>query len=319
MIAHHPVFRNFSCWQGTVKTGYANDFLGVLTKTDYYPLPIPSMTSYPPFNEEYFEWIDLLEAVITAKSSFTMVELGAGWGRWLCRGVTALRQYDKALPYHLIGIEAEPTHFQWMGEHLVENGIDLTKCTLVQSAITKRDGMCNFLVGDPSECYGQHILIQGSRDGGQTNRLRFYSNYAISSVKAGCSYLLHFNFMPIIRFFLPFLKKMQGDGQQAKAISLRTLLRDVDSVDLIDSDIQGSEFDVFSALPKKDFAKIKRIHIGTHSPIVEAQLRRLFTKLGWRNIYDFPMRQTITTEYGEIYFQDGVQSWTNPKYDSGGR
>lgn len=38
-------------------------------------------TTLPAFDEEYFEWIDLLEAVTEATGEFTMIELGAGWGR----------------------------------------------------------------------------------------------------------------------------------------------------------------------------------------------------------------------------------------------
>lgn len=70
--------------------------------------------TYPPFDEEYFEWIDLLEAVAAAKDRFTMLELGAGFGRWTARAAAAAKQRD--LSYSLIAVEAEPTHFDWMRE-----------------------------------------------------------------------------------------------------------------------------------------------------------------------------------------------------------
>ena len=38
---------------------------------------------YPDFCEEYFEWIDVLESVLAADQQFVMIELGAGYGRWL--------------------------------------------------------------------------------------------------------------------------------------------------------------------------------------------------------------------------------------------
>ena len=36
----------------------------------------------PPIDEEYFEWVDLLESVRDARGAYTMMELGAGYGRW---------------------------------------------------------------------------------------------------------------------------------------------------------------------------------------------------------------------------------------------
>ena len=62
-------------------------------------------------NEDYFEWITLPEAVVEAQASFTLVELGAGWGKWLVNGVAALRAHGP-LPYHIVGVESEPTHFK---------------------------------------------------------------------------------------------------------------------------------------------------------------------------------------------------------------
>ena len=46
-------------------------------------------SAYPSFNEEYFEWVDVLEAVVARAGMFTMLELGAGWGRWLANAAAA--------------------------------------------------------------------------------------------------------------------------------------------------------------------------------------------------------------------------------------
>jgi hypothetical protein len=69
-------------------------------------------TEYPAFPEEYLEWIDLLEAVANAQGKFTMIELGAGYGRWLVNAAVTLRQRKPTIVPFLIGAEAEPTHFQ---------------------------------------------------------------------------------------------------------------------------------------------------------------------------------------------------------------
>ena len=83
---------------------------------------------YPPFDDEYFEWIDLLEAVAGATNRFTMLELGAGFGRWTARAAAAAQQRN--LEYTLVAVEAEPTHFDWMLQNLQDNGLKLDDCRL---------------------------------------------------------------------------------------------------------------------------------------------------------------------------------------------
>ena len=91
-------------------------------------------------NEEYFEWIDLLRAVAEPRDSFTMLELGAGWGRWLVDAWSALRLSNKEnLAIKLIGVEAEPQHFVWMQQHFRSNGLDPYQHRLIEAAVMARD------------------------------------------------------------------------------------------------------------------------------------------------------------------------------------
>ena len=55
----------------------------------------------PRFDEEYFEWVDVLESVLLTTERFTMIELGAGWGRWLARGAAAAER--RSVPFLLVG------------------------------------------------------------------------------------------------------------------------------------------------------------------------------------------------------------------------
>jgi FkbM family methyltransferase len=144
-----------------VPAGYQLDFLGTRYKTSFVTLLAPQQhdrydsPSYPPFDEEYFEWIDLLEAVAAANGRFTMLELGAGFGRWTARGAAAAKQFG--LPYTLIAVEAEPTHFEWMCQNLQDNGVKPEDCRLIHAAVTGKDGKIGFQVGDPVSNYGQSI------------------------------------------------------------------------------------------------------------------------------------------------------------------
>ena len=275
---HHPAFRNFVCWEGRVPEGYIVNFLGVLTRTDNwkghvaieigYPKVRYVRTEYPPFDEDYFEWIDLLEALTAAEGRFTMVELGAGWGRWIVNAAAALNRLGN-LPHTLIGVEAEPTHFQMMVQHVAANGLDSKNFQLIEAAVTRSDGKVGFLVGeteqgDPRTHYGQHI----------------------------------------------------GGPHTVDAISLRSLLELFPVVDLIDLDVQGAGFEVLEAAAEALDRKVKRIHIGTHGRNIEAALRSLFGRLGWRCRNLFPCHSSVDTEWGPISFQDGVQTWLNPTFSS---
>lgn len=156
---HHPIFLKFERFHGYVDGEYSMDFLGIKTKKSFYEFNhIESRVAcpgYPPFSEEYLEWVDVLESVWLAKNNFVMIELGAGWGRWISRAFGALRQLHPDMPYVLIGVEAEPTHFQWMKEHCQDNGIEHVK--LIEAAVDEKDGQAKFHFGNPSEWYGQCI------------------------------------------------------------------------------------------------------------------------------------------------------------------
>jgi FkbM family methyltransferase len=277
-LRHHPVFYNFRRWRGFVPKGLFVNFLGVLTgvavSRDYNAEPCGYVeTNFPCFGgqfeefEEYFEWIDLLEAVVAAEKEFTMMELGAGWGRWMVNAAAAITQYS-GLPYRLIAVEAEPNHFRWMKQHARNNGLDMERVHLVEAAVDEQDGTAGFHMtdssfGGPADWYGQCL----------------------------------------------------GGSSPVRAVSLNTLLEPLQSVDLIDLDIQGAELKVLRASIDQ-LQKVKRLHIATHNREVEVGLRELFTRLGWTNLRDYPSLTLNKTDYGYIKFQDGIQSWQNPRLAS---
>jgi FkbM family methyltransferase len=273
---HHPVFTKFSPWRGHVPSDFIVNFLGVLTRTSYfapyaeisraYPADRLVAADYPQFDEEYFEWIDLLEAVAGAVGHFTMIELGAGFGRWTANAAAALRSLGN-LPHTFVAVEAEPTHFAWLIEHLTDNRVDPANLQLVQAAVAGSDGTVGFhlehnQLNGPGEWYGQYI----------------------------------------------------GGPHSVAAVSLRSLLQSLSTVDLIDIDIQGAELQVLAAAAEQLDLKVKRIHIGTHGHDIEAGLHSLFARLGWHCSHSFPCSGPAATEWGTIVFQDGVQSWLNPSF-----
>ena len=241
------------------------------------------VTTAPVQNEDYFEWTDLLEAVASANGRFTMMELGAGWGRWLVSGALAARHLG--LDYRLIGVEADPDHFRWMKRHFLDNDVDLKAARLVEAAVAAEDGSVWFHVGDSANWYGQ-----GVANGPPTKVPRGIA----SRLKRG---------------------NQARQIRSVRAVSLGGLLRAEGRVDLIDADIQGSEAAVFEAAADELCRSVRKVHIGTHSVENEQRLRAFFTELGWENGYDWPSGGASDTPYGKMLFQDGVQSWVNPELE----
>lgn len=158
---HHEIFSRFARWSGDVPADFDVDFLGSKGRTSYFRMlrPQPNQRfeapDYPVADEEYFEWIDLLQAAAAAKDQFVMMELGAGWGRWTARGAAAATQLG--VSYRLVAVEAEPTHFEWMVQNLRDNGVVMENCRLLRAAVTGKDGTVGFHVGDAADSYGQSI------------------------------------------------------------------------------------------------------------------------------------------------------------------
>jgi FkbM family methyltransferase len=180
-----------------------------------------------------------------------------------------------------------------MREHLSDNGVDLAKATLVEAAVAREDGEVWFHVGDAADWYGQRI--EDSPPAADVER---------SSTKRGW---LGRN-------------REREDGPRGltkvDAVSLRTLLAGEDPVDLIDSDVQGAEADVFEGAADRLSEVVRRVHIGTHSDENEERLRSLFSGLGWECLNDYSNGRENATPYGTLHFEDGVQTWLNPRLAS---
>jgi FkbM family methyltransferase len=294
----HPVLDSFRPWIGWVEPGWDVNFLGVRTRVAFFSLyerlddysqrrrikaklPIP--------NEDYFEWIALLEAVVEARGSFTMVELGAGWGRWIVNGIAALRTHS-GLPYRVVGVEPEPMHFRWMKRHLKDNDVDLRRATLVEAAVADADGSVWFHVGDAADWYGQGIARPQETTPRSERRRGFRS---------------------LLRRRHP-SPNADRAVELVRAVSVRTVLLELDRVDLLDVDIQGAEADALEPAGEVLNTRVRRVFVATHDRANEERLRALFAGLGWTSVYDFPAGGISETPWGRVMFEDGVQLWLNP-------
>jgi len=280
----HPLFRAFDEFDGSAAPGFETSYFGAHFRDWLFTGQSTGTAQsghihlgYPPVAEDYFEWIALLGAVASAKDRFCMLELGAGWGRWSVYAAMLCRQ--RRLPFTLVAVEPEPSHFQWLQMVFQDNGIETRDHHLYEAAVVPG---------------GQVARLAGIDD-----PLREYGHYVSSGLK---------NWLRTLR---------GGHGvREVKGVSLRELLLAHPKIDLVDMDIQGMEDKVIRSVPPRDLDRVRILHIGTHSRAVESRLRRTLRRLGWRNAFSFPCYSESHTPFGEVRFEDGVETWVHPQATS---
>ena len=283
----HSIFAGFPPWTGKVSREFWATPYGSLVRRGFRGNPPASedyeqAPRYPDLDEEYFEWVDLLETVALAGETYTMLELGAGHGRWVVAAATVLRRHRPEVRPRLAAFEPDHGHYEMLWQHFLDNGLRPDEHLLVEAAVSDADGTAFFTAGHSEEWWGQSVV---SDPGAPWLRERF-DKAAVVPVPA---------------------------------ISLPTILAPYPLVDLIDMDLQGHEAIVCKAAAEDLDRCVQRIHVGTHSQEIEGELRSFFTGLGWLCYYDFPCHSTVPTQFGAVAFEDGVQTWINPNLVARGR
>ena len=296
-IEHHPIilkFKELFIKNEKVinKEHISFDSLGIRTKNKYSPIKINNL---PEIGEEYFEWIDIMMAIHDANDTFVMFELGAGYGRWGVRAYNLAKKYR--LNCKIIFSEAEPQHYAWLLEHLKINKIPNKNIVLSNKLISDQNGKDYFYIkapdsfgpSTPSEWYGQSKIYDWEKNIKKTNKkyfgkdvFKFDSNWSAIEIE-------------------------KVDSNEFFDINM--------IIDLLDFDVQGEEFVIIKNSIELINNKVKRIHIGTHSNIIESQLKKLLNMHGWVMVRDYKLHQFNLTPYGNISFCDGVQSWINPRFN----
>jgi FkbM family methyltransferase len=299
--AHDPVFQHFPPFVGDVATDFLVDFLGCRIRESIMPsefakhrVTLTVQTSWPAFDEEYYEFVDLLEAVLAADESFTMLEFGAGFARWAVYGALAAR--SRGMKHIRLGVvEPEPMHLDFMRTFLADNGIPEEIVDVYPGTISEEAGKTLFLVkkhvsittDHPREWYGQAKAPGSWRPTG-----------VLSNGYFGRDLLVYPN----------------GEGAiEVEQFASGKLLKKYPKIDLIDLDVQGEEFAVLYGAIDVLNKNTKRLHVGTHGTEIEANLREMLTANRWTCLRDYECGKVCKTPVGEIEFQDGIQSWINPR------
>ena len=260
-----------------------------------YPLQLP----LPIASEEYFEYIDILEAVVDytrgahgGRRSFAMLELGAGFGHWTLTAHAALRQLRPSALYDFVLVETDVYKQQILRQVLEYNRVDTKHANVIQAAVGDRDEKEGVVQNGNPGWYAVHTCDPA---------------HAKSAAKPCASKGFLVEKAKRNRTAMDAMAHKVGQGMVVDVVSLETLLKPFTVVDMIDIDIQGSEWSLFGIQPdgsddetpgvKRTMEvlgeKALRVHIGTHgaanmsgdtlprvTPLEDALMRR-FTRHGW--------------------------------------
>ncbi len=279
----HPIFGRFQAYSGPATEHV--DWIGMRYRPEWWPdVPTPE---FPALNEELFEWIDLLEAVNSARGRFTMLELGAGFGRWGIRGALAAKQ--RGIPHiRARFVEGEPQHVRWIRDALALNGLNDIDASIVEAAASYAGQPIPFVVAmqdhDAGSWYGQSV----GPAAGLNPTERTYFGHRVHELSWGDAIYVH-------------------------TVTFEELAAGLDLIDFVDMDLQGAELELIENAADLFSRKVRRVHIGTHGSEIEDKLRWIFQSEGWTPQWDFPLQTRVETEFGPVLFNDGVQGWINPR------
>lgn len=222
------------------------------------------------------EWVGTLRSVLEARGSFTVMELGAGWGPWLVASQAAARQRGIA-KIDLTGVEGSAEHYGFMLDNFRNNGLDPAEHHLHHAVVGAEDGIAAFpKLRAAQEDYGASAVFEESERA--TAALR-------------------------------------GDLEEIPSLSLKTLIGDRPRVDLVHIDIQGHEESVIAAAIGVLDERVRRLVIGTHSRTIEGHLFDLLHAHGWVCESEVPCVLWPTMDGGRYLAADGEQVWRNDRLE----
>jgi FkbM family methyltransferase len=260
--------------------GYLTNFLGVKIHPKFFPtilgdragevegVPIPAN-----WHADIAEWAVALRAIDLSRDSFTMIELGCGWGCWMNNTGVAARRAGRRV--HVIGVEGEEGHVAFAEEALATNGFAPDEVTLHRGIAASSNGIALFPRTDRSgEVWGLEPVF-GATPEQQAQAVR------------------------------------NGTHDVLPMISLADLTGTFARIDLLHIDIQGGEADLIDGCIDLLKQKVAYILIGTHSKQIEGRLYDTLLGHGWR--LEMERAAIFGLADGKpIVSVDGVQGWRNP-------
>lgn len=281
-------------------SGFYTDFSGVRTRLSYFGLdshPAEQKIGAIPFPDDalHAEAIEYLAAIVAleqAKGSFTVVELGAGYGPWLVFGAkAALRRGISNI--NLIAVEADLQRHQLFYTNLADNGLPLPQSRTQPSAGQISSGV-------------QVRCIHGAISDNN------------GKVSFGSQNVLDWGASPIEGSGSEDYRGITVKTEEIDTYTIEAVLEDVPAVDFMHMDIQGFELKSIRASLDALQRKVRVLLVATHSRALEGGIIDLLHNNGWKLLYEKPCKFTpgSDAELTALTYLDGTQVWINTRFGS---
>ncbi|MBD0272218.1 MAG: FkbM family methyltransferase [Acetobacteraceae bacterium] len=233
------------------RPGHLTNFLGVAIDPKFFPtildgragqvegIPIPAN-----WHADIAEWGAALRAVDLARGTFTVVELGCGWGCWLNNTGAAARR--AGLDVRLIGVEGDEGHIGFAHEACATNGFAASQVELHRGVAAASPGIALFPRQDKAGTTWGSEPVFGATEAQRRKAVR------------------------------------TGAYDEVPMVALGELARPHARIDLLHVDIQGGEADLVAGTLDLLRAKVAYLLVGTHSRAIEERLRDVLLRTGWR-------------------------------------
>jgi FkbM family methyltransferase len=263
---------------------YLTNYLGVLIDPKLFPtilggrentveaIPIPAN-----WHADIAEWAAALRAVDLAGDTFTVVELGCGWGCWLNNTGVAARRLGKKV--RLVGVEGDEGHAAFAVESTRINGFTSQEVEIHRGIAAATGGIALF---PRQKQAGISWALEPVFGASEAERAR--------ARKAGT-----YDELPMIA-----MDEVVGDRKR---------------IDLLHIDIQGGEADLVAGCLDTLARRVAYMVIGTHSRQIEGRLFQTLLDAGWQLEIERPAILALATT-GPTVTVDGVQGWRNPRIAS---
>jgi FkbM family methyltransferase len=258
------------------------NFFGVAVNVGrFFPdLKLDNIVEPPPipgnWHADVAEFGAALRAVERAGNSFTMAELGCGWGCWMNITAVAARLAGKK-PF-VIGVEGDEGHLEFAREALSTNGVSPLEYKLFHGIAAAKSGAAFFPKQERAgSMWGLEPVFAVSGD-------------QISSLRKNEKY------------------------NELRMVSLLEVIGDHPYLDLLHIDIQGGETDLIRDSIDILNQRVSYIVVGTHSRVIDGEIIDILSRNGgWKLEIERPCFFTIHDGRPQTGM-DGVQGWYNPAF-----
>jgi len=254
-------------------------------------VPVPS----DGYRSEAEEYVALALSLHSDRSTYRVVELGAGWAPWAVMGIVCARRLGKQASG--IAVEADPLRASWAMQHAADNDVSAELITGTVESITEQ-------LATPMTT--QLRVVQAAA-WTEATTLRFpvlpeddMGGAASAESDPAMDY-----------------RGAHLEHVDVPAITLRDVLSAQQPTDLLHVDLQGQEAAVL--LPEAELIaqRVRFMVVGTHNRWVEGQLQEAFLAGEWALLMESPstaffdgVKPTLTG----FTTHDGNQIWANSRF-----